>query len=356
MKTDILFFTYGLSVMFYGMMTWMFWRRGSDRLSRVVALLMAVLTAQCLETVCFIGEYDNMPQAVWNIVAGADVVVIPLYTAILTELCRPGTLAARKVLLHELPFVVLILALIIFRWTVIFDVLVGYSAIYGTYYAVWTLVNIPRYHHALKERFSYEDNIDLHWLRSIMLSFFLILGAWVVCAVLPIEYAEVVYMLLSLVAWMFISYFIYRHESVLSEFYVSESVAEPETEVEAKAEADAAPRVEEESQLRTTIVRLFEVEKIYLDPKLKLSDVAKMAYTNRTYLSNYFNSDNGMTFYEFVNRYRVEHAVKLLSETTMLIKEVAQQSGFSSLSTFHRVFLAFMNCTPADFRNKNAGI
>lgn len=41
------------------------------------------------------------------------------------------------------------------------------------------------------------------------------------------------------------------------------------------------------------VQRLFEEDLIYLNPKLKLSDVALAAGTNRTYLSRYFNRQNG---------------------------------------------------------------
>ena len=39
-----------------------------------------------------------------------------------------------------------------------------------------------------------------------------------------------------------------------------------------------------------------------------------MATTNRTYISQFFNRANGATFYEYVNRMRIEHASRLLVE------------------------------------------
>jgi len=49
-----LYFIYGLSVMFYGMMTWFFMRKGNDMLSRLIAILMAVLCLQCLKDLLFL--------------------------------------------------------------------------------------------------------------------------------------------------------------------------------------------------------------------------------------------------------------------------------------------------------------
>lgn len=33
-------FVYGMSMMFFSMMAWMFWRKGSDRLFRLIMILM----------------------------------------------------------------------------------------------------------------------------------------------------------------------------------------------------------------------------------------------------------------------------------------------------------------------------
>lgn len=42
-------FIYGMSIMFFSMMAWMFWRKGSERLFRLIMLLMLIVDAQCLK-------------------------------------------------------------------------------------------------------------------------------------------------------------------------------------------------------------------------------------------------------------------------------------------------------------------
>lgn len=59
METDLIYFIYGLCVMFYGMMAWFFYRKGADRLSRLVMLLMAILAAGCVKDVFFIPMADG---------------------------------------------------------------------------------------------------------------------------------------------------------------------------------------------------------------------------------------------------------------------------------------------------------
>ena len=200
---------------------------------------------------------------------------------------------------------------------------------------------ISRYHKQLKERFSYQENINLNWLRAILHSFFLILLVWTVsCLVIDVNFDNI-YMICSLGIWMFICYFVYRHESVIDELSDVEVVPLEEP-------------AENEPGIATMVQHLFDDERIYLNPKLKLSDVARMVGTNRTYLSRYFNRDSGQTFYDYVNNYRIKHAEQLLVSSPATLLEISERSGFNSLSTFRRVFVATYGCSPAEYRNREA--
>lgn len=85
------------------------------------------------------------------------------------------------------------------------------------------------------------------------------------------------------------------------------------------------------------IIALVENDKIYLQPDLKLDDLAQMMHTNRTYIYQAVNQQMGISFNEFINRYRIAHAKRLMaSDPTLSMNDVALQSGFASLSSFYR--------------------
>ena len=130
----------------------------------------------------------------------------------------------------------------------------------------------------------------------------------------------------------------------------SESVIDELTDSDAGPIDDGLDDGNVAQGLAATVRQLFEEEKIYLNPKLKLSDVARMVGTNRTYLSRFFNEENGQTFYVFVNNYRVEHATQLLRTSSYTVLEVAEKSGFNSVSTFRRAFVAAHECSPNEYR------
>lgn len=329
--------------MFYGMMTWIFGKRHDERLPKLVALLMGVLCIQLVKDLFFLYGGPCAPsERVWDMVTATDMIAVPMYAFILIELCRPKRLTVKLMIAHESPFVLLPILLTITGNELFYIINVGWAAVYGVYYACWTIAAIPRYHRHLKECYSYSENINLNWLRTILFSFFIILGLWVAdCAYINIG-MESIYMSCTLVLWMFICYFIYRHESVVDEL---SNVMFNQTDTwTAQSVEDEIPA------LNRRLDKLFIEDKIFLNPHLKLSDVARLAATNRTYLSRHFNRDNGLTFLEYINNLRIDHACRLLKETDDKIDEIALNSGFNSLSTFRRAFTSRLGCTPTQYR------
>lgn len=86
--------------------------------------------------------------------------------------------------------------------------------------------------------------------------------------------------------------------------------------------------------------------------KLKLEDAAATVGFSKYHFTRIFKQYMNMTFYEYLNKKRVECAEGLLYFTEMSITEVAMNSGFSSMSAFDRTFKAVIGCSPSEFRNK----
>lgn len=340
MTISYIFFIYGLCVMFYTMMAWFFLQKNNELLSRLVAVLMIVLAAQSVKDLFFITPEPGTESRIWMLMTAIDMIAVPIYAFVLIELCRPGSLTGRRMVIDELPFVLLPVLFIITRKRFFYYADVVWAAVYGVGAAVWTVVTLPKYHWLLKERFSYEENINLNWLRYILLSFFVVLSLWIVDCLIVNLNVDSMYMLGSMIIWMFICYFIYRHESVINE------LSEPTAVEEAAEPADADP-----NGLKDCIIDLFVNQRIYLNPQLRLSDVAAMANSNRTYVSRFFNDNNSKTFFEFVNEYRVKHAMRLLKASDEKQDVIAEQSGFSSRQSFHRVFSKIAGCTPEQYRS-----
>lgn len=109
----------------------------------------------------------------------------------------------------------------------------------------------------------------------------------------------------------------------------------------------------EESEAGKKIDELLKTNQLYLTQNLKIGDVAEATGICRTYISAYMNQTKGMSFSDYINSMRVEHAKKLLSQDPQNIKksDVATQSGFSSERSFYRNFKKFTGKKPMEWAN-----
>lgn len=98
----------------------------------------------------------------------------------------------------------------------------------------------------------------------------------------------------------------------------------------------------------------YERRKIYKDNFITKDKVAEILGTNRTYLSRIINEQSKLSFTHYVNRFRIEEAIRLLSdpnnETPM--KAISAELGFNSISTFYNLFQSSVGMTPSQYRNK----
>lgn len=85
--------------------------------------------------------------------------------------------------------------------------------------------------------------------------------------------------------------------------------------------------------------------------EISLDTIADVAGFSKFHFSRLFKQFTDMSFYDYLNQRRVKEAEKLLLNPSLSITEVAMRSGFSSISTFNRVFKNFKECTPTEFKN-----
>lgn len=103
----------------------------------------------------------------------------------------------------------------------------------------------------------------------------------------------------------------------------------------------------------------FESVAKYIDEhyasKITLEEVASYAGFSKYHFSRIFKEYFETSFPEYVMKQRIRHAIELLENPDISILNAALLSGFSSHSSFVRVFKQVMSCTPSHFRSMFSG-
>ena len=102
------------------------------------------------------------------------------------------------------------------------------------------------------------------------------------------------------------------------------------------------------------LLLLMESERIYLNPLLKVDDVASSISISEKALSNLLNQHMGKGFNDFINEYRINAVKTMLTDpryNNFTIAAIAFDCGFNSVATFQRVFKQFTGTTPSKFQN-----
>jgi AraC-like DNA-binding protein len=140
--------------------------------------------------------------------------------------------------------------------------------------------------------------------------------------------------------------------------YTREVVEESVMMEKEEPEQEIIPLTPEKEQIMAAEIRkLMDEKRVFLQPNLKINDLAHMLNTNRNYIYNAINRGIGLSFAEYVNKKRIEYAVQLIDQDhEALLTDVANKSGFASPSAFYRNFKLYMDCSPSDYQKRGASI
>ena len=85
--------------------------------------------------------------------------------------------------------------------------------------------------------------------------------------------------------------------------------------------------------------------------ELTLDDIADFSGFSKYHFTRLFKQYTDSTFYDYLSFRRIKSAEELLAKPELSITEIALQSGFSSISTFNRIFKQKKGCTPSEYRS-----
>jgi AraC-like DNA-binding protein len=220
--------------------------------------------------------------------------------------------------------------------------------ILGPMYLIWSLIKLRKHSGNIKVAFSYKEKINLRWLRNVLI-FVGFVWAVVIISHIFVRFPfmdfslheHLPYLALT-VAVFFIGYFgirqqaIYKNESEQRKNHYRKSGLK---KADAKKYAEA-------------LLEYFKEEDPYLNGKLSLNEVAGHLEISSNHLSQVLNEELEMSFFDFVNSYRVNEFKSKLEDPgkdhyTLL--GIAYECGFNSKASFNGIFKKFSGLTPSQF-------
>jgi len=248
------------------------------------------------------------------------------------------------------------------------------SLLYVQFYAYTfiTLRNINTFRSKISNHFSEFNKVNLNWLSVTIILFMIVIGIGMVNSFIRItpltNYSNITLTVIIFTIFLFITQILFKAIQYPSIF---EGIKEEEN---AEQTATISPAITEKKEIRYAgsslsgdekelmkqqLVNYMQQEKPYLEPQLMLEELADMLKIKPRILSQVINESFNQNFFDFINRYRIEEAKRLLgnpADKKITVLEVLYQVGFNSKSSFNTLFKRYTGVTPSEYKKSNASL
>ena len=91
---------------------------------------------------------------------------------------------------------------------------------------------------------------------------------------------------------------------------------------------------------------------VHFRENISLRQAAAIASYNQSYFSVIFKNVTGYTYTQYLNHKRLNYACALMKSSKNSLADIAISSGFTSFTSFNRIFKSSMGTTPAKYRKQ----
>jgi AraC-like DNA-binding protein len=240
-------------------------------------------------------------------------------------------------------------------------------------YLVYAYVLLKRHQVNMKRIVSNMKPINLDWLIKFLNIVSIILIIWLNDALFGFPYITEATNIVYAICVFFLAYYAIQQKTIFAfkQTEIDEIVDLFENDSKRSATNDfpiyqtvdketviiEKPKIKRLSNsqmenLSIHLTSLMEKEKMYLDNDLNLPTLAEKLGIGIHEASFLINETAGDNFYNYINKYRVEEAKRLLASTKMEqlnILGIAFASGFNSKTTFNTTFKRMVGISPSQF-------
>ncbi|MEL7122767.1 MAG: helix-turn-helix domain-containing protein [Bacteroidota bacterium] len=226
-------------------------------------------------------------------------------------------------------------------------ILVGIGLTFNISYFVISVLKYNELKETLQAEVSYLLNIN--FVKHFLIAIGVCLVIWLVVYLISFgnnDQIEIVSRAFIWLAIAFIILFIAYYQVALPSVFQFKSIAKEVKYAQSKFSA------EDLDQLKLKLEEIMAKKKPYLNSKLLKSELAELMEINAPELSRLLNERIGMSFFEYVNYYRIHEFIRLAKSSIVEQKTLlglAQEAGFNSKSTFNKSFKQIMGCPPSEY-------
>lgn len=274
-----------------------------------------------------------------------DYVIVGGYIAFGISLVMPSRFKLSQLLIVEIPFVGAMALFVITGSPEILPATQVFTLISCLIIMVYLQYYIKKYTAMLNDNVSNLEYFDLRWSNIVVSLFFVYQLLWFVDSLSQQDWFagqedsyslifDSVYCLISVAIVLYV-----MHKIITQKVFVLGNQVDKDPYYKTLSAID--------------IEQIIREMRYYRDSMLTLQKLAQLLGTNRQYLSNYINRERNMTFYEYINDFRLEEAKVILesknSESQQSMEDIAVMVGFNSYSTFLRSFKRKYGKTPSQY-------
>lgn len=214
-------------------------------------------------------------------------------------------------------------------------------------YMVASLVTLLAYRRQIKNLYSSIFNINLSWLRFVLIGFIILYS---------LGFCNFIIWIISSTHNLFLSSIQTIGFFIFANVIVYKGLKQPEIffgiEEQSKYKKSSFKKSVDEKSLKQ-LKNYMEIEKPFLEPAITLNELAGQVSIPARQLSQVINESFKRNFFDFINSYRIEEAKHYLLDRTnsnKTVLEVLYEVGFNSKSVFNSAFKKYTGMTPTEFK------
>jgi len=297
----------------------------------------------------------NTEAAVYHFIYLA-MLALPVCAIIMVQLVSSKRISWARILSNFVPFFVMGLIGTILQTDWFFQVMLVLMSGYMIAMIVYMVIRGKKHEKWLRNTYSMLAGRSVKWMLIVPLLLLMIIASYIYFVYWRNSTILLFHYSLALILWNFTFLKIYQMvimmETTHSKQLTEDDEDTDEQEGSAKARTAEKMNSEEIAQFLKRLHEVCEVKEAFTNPDLTRDELAHQMAMGHTALTRSLKQATGLSFYDYINKIRIQKATKMIAEDKMDMWSIGQSVGYKYRSTFYNAFKAVHHCTPSEYSER----